>query len=39
MNMVDLGSFNLKEELVDTREGMKSCQDYGRALGEKLSGR
>ena len=39
MNMVDLGSFNLKEELVDTREGMKSCQDYGRALGEKLSAR
>jgi hypothetical protein len=39
MNMVDLGSFNLKEELVDTREGMKSCQDYGRVIGEKLSGR
>ena len=36
MNMVDLGSFNLLEHLVDTREGMKSCQDYGKAVGEKL---
>jgi hypothetical protein len=39
MNMTDLGSFNLLEDLVDTREGMKSCQDYGRAIGEKVSGR
>jgi len=36
MNVVDLGSFNLLEHLVDTREGMKSCHDYGKAIGEKL---
>jgi len=37
MNMTDLGSFNLKEHLVDKPDGRKACQDYGRALGEKLS--
>jgi flavodoxin len=37
MDMVDLGSFNLLEHLLETREGMKSCHDYGKALGEKLS--
>ena len=36
MNMVDLGSFNLKEHLVDTRDGMKACQEYGKAVGQKL---
>jgi len=24
------------EHLVDTREGMKSCHDYGKAIAEKL---
>lgn len=33
----ELGPFTLKEEAVDTSEGMKSCQDYGRVFGEKLS--
>jgi flavodoxin len=37
MAMVNLGSFNLLEHLVDTREGIRSCQDYGKALAEKLS--
>ncbi len=37
MNMVDLGSFNLKEALIATKDGAKACQDYGRCLGEKLS--
>ena len=37
MNMVDLGSFNLLEHLVETREGMKSCHDYGKAIGDKLN--
>jgi len=36
MKMVNLGSFNLLEHLVDTREGLKSCQDYGKAIGEML---
>jgi flavorubredoxin len=37
MKMVDLGSFNLKEDLVPTQEGMRACQDYGKAVGEALS--
>lgn len=36
MDMVDLGSFNLLEHLVETQEGMKACHDYGKAIGEKL---
>lgn len=36
MKMVDLGSFNLLEHLVETREGMKACHDYGKAIGEKV---
>ena len=36
MDMVDLGSFNLLEHLVETKEGLKACQDYGKAVGEKL---
>jgi len=35
MNMVDLGSFNLKEHLVDAREGLKACHDYGKSVAEK----
>ena len=37
MNVVDLGSMNLLEHLVDTREGMKACHDYGKAIGEQLN--
>jgi len=33
----ELNSFNLKEAIVETKEGMRSCQDYGRVFGEKLS--
>ena len=36
MNMTDLGAMNLKEDIVETREGMKACHDYGKAVGEKL---
>ncbi|OFW59189.1 MAG: nitric oxide synthase [Actinobacteria bacterium RBG_16_64_13] len=38
MEPISLGSFNLKEALVGTDEGMRSCHDYGRAFGERLSG-
>lgn len=31
-----LGSFNLKEDIVNTGEGMKTCQDYGKVFGENL---
>ncbi len=36
MEPVELGPFNLKESLVETVDGMRACQAYGRALGEKL---
>ena len=37
MQPFELNSFNLKETVVETKEGMRSCQDYGRVFGEKLS--
>ena len=37
MEPFELGSFNLKEAVVDTNEGMRACQDFGRVFGEKLS--
>lgn len=36
MKPFDLGPFNLQEDVVETREGIKACQDYGRVFGEKL---
>jgi flavodoxin len=36
MDMVDLGSFNLLEHIVSTMEGIRACQDYGKAISEKL---
>jgi flavodoxin len=36
MNMIDLGAFNLLESFIETGEGLKACQDYGKAVGEKL---
>jgi flavodoxin len=36
MKPFDLGPFNLQEDNVETREGIKACQDYGRVFGEKL---
>ena len=36
MEPFELGSFNLKEAVVETIEGVRACQDYGRAFGEKL---
>jgi len=37
MNMVDLGSFNFIEARISSNEGVKACQDYGRAVGTMLS--
>ena len=34
-----LGSFNLKEAIVETTEGMHACQDYGRVFGEEITHR
>jgi flavodoxin len=36
MEPVELGPFNLKEALVEQTDGMRACQAYGRAFGEKL---
>ena len=36
MDMVDLGALNLKEQVVDSQDGVKACQDYGKALAAKL---
>ena len=36
MDMTNLGPLTLTEATVEGSEGMKACQDYGKALGEKL---
>jgi flavodoxin len=36
MNMTDLGSFNLKEHLIDSQQGTRACQDYGKGINSKL---
>jgi len=36
MGMTDLGPLDLKEAKLETDEGLKACQAYGKALGEKL---
>jgi len=38
MDMTNLGSFNLKEDFIGTKEGLRGCQDYGKAIAEKLPG-
>jgi len=37
MKMTNLGSFNLKEALVDGAEGLRACQDYGKSICEQLA--
>ncbi len=36
MDMVNLGSFNLQEHFLEATQGLRACQDYGKAIGEKL---
>ena len=36
MEPFELGPFNLQEDSLETTDGMKTCQDYGRVFGEKL---
>jgi flavorubredoxin len=38
MDMVDLGPLNLKEQVIDTQEGIKACQEYGKSIAAKLGG-
>jgi flavodoxin len=33
----ELGPFALQEDVVETSQGMRTCQDYGRVFGEKLA--
>jgi flavodoxin len=37
MNPFELGPFTLKEDILETGDGMKACQEYGRVFGEKLA--
>ena len=37
MKMVELGSFNLKEHLVGTRDGMRACHDYGKGIATRCN--
>jgi flavodoxin len=36
MDTVDLGALSLKEAMLETQEGAKACQDYGKAIGQKF---
>ncbi|MFZ1985468.1 MAG: flavodoxin domain-containing protein [Desulfatitalea sp.] len=36
MDMVDLGALNLKEGIIDSRDGVKACQDYAKAVCAKF---
>ncbi len=37
MKPFELGSFNLKEAVVATGDGMRACQDYGKVFGQSLA--
>ena len=37
MEMVNLGPLNLKEQIIDSGDGVRACQDYGKAIGQMLS--
>ena len=37
MDMVDLGALDLKEHILETDEGLRACQDYGKAIGKKFN--
>ena len=36
MDMVDLGPLNMREAVVETDEGLRACQEYGKAVGQKF---
>ncbi len=36
MQPFELSSFRLKEAVIETAEGMRACQNYGKVFGEKL---
>ena len=38
MKPIELGHFKIKEAVLETVDGMRACQDYGKAFGQKLEG-
>ena len=36
MDMTQLGSLLIEERIIGLSEGLRTCQDYGKVLGEKL---
>jgi len=36
MDMVDMGALSLKDGILATDEGLKACQEYGKAIGQKF---
>jgi NAD(P)H dehydrogenase (quinone) len=36
MDMVNLGPLSLKEAMIETQDGSKACQDYGKAVSQKF---
>ena len=36
MEPCKLGSFNIKEALIETTDGIRACQDYGKNFGKEL---
>jgi hypothetical protein len=36
MDMVDLGALSIKDAVLTTDDGLKACQEYGKAVGEKF---
>ena len=37
MKMTRLGPFDLREKSIETTEGMRACQDYGKEFGKELA--
>lgn len=35
MNMLDMGPLKMEERFVNTDEGMRTCQQFGRSIGER----
>jgi flavodoxin len=36
MDVIDLGALSIKEHSLNTPDGMRACQDYGKAVGQKF---
>ena len=37
MDTIDLGALSLKDAMLQTPDGLRACQDYGKAVGGKFS--